>query len=142
MRTSLSGANAHRLAEIRDKYLSVTDFSRARRVNNGLHDSIHLLIIYCQLELYFGQKIDDVFRPSIKFSVALLPAKTFALCHGNALNPYLRQRSTHIVQFEGFDDGDHHFHATGSKSDEHAVYQRNSKEIAAPQHGELSSSDV
>src|SRR5271167_291417 len=131
MRTSFPGAYAHRLAEIRDKYLTVSNLARARSFNNGLHDSIHLLVIDCQFELHFGQKIDDVFRPPIKLSVALLPAKAFDLCHGNALNSYLCQRSTDIVKLEGFDDGDHHFHAAGSKSDTHPVYQRNSKDIAA-----------
>jgi hypothetical protein len=43
--------------------------------------------------------------------VAFLPAKAFDLCHGNALYPYLGQGGANIVEFEGFNDGDEHFHA-------------------------------
>ena len=98
-----------------NKDLAVTDFTRARRFNNGFHDPIDLLIIHGQFKLYFGQKINDVLRPPIKLSVALLPSKAFDLCHGNALNTHLRQRGADIVKLEGFDDGDHHFHASGSR---------------------------
>jgi energy-coupling factor transporter ATP-binding protein EcfA2 len=111
----VSQLSKDRLAEIRNKYLSVPNLTRARRFNYGLHDSIDLLIVHGQLELHFGQKVDHILGSPIKLSVALLPPKAFDLCHGNALNSHLRQRRTDIVKFEGFDDGDHHFHATGSR---------------------------
>jgi hypothetical protein len=42
--------------------------------------------------------------------VTLLPAKAFDLCHGNTLYPHFCQSGSHIIKFEGFDDGDDHFH--------------------------------
>jgi hypothetical protein len=72
-----------------------------------------------------------------------LAAKAFDLCHGNALNTDFRQRRTDIVQLEGFDYGNDHFHAgrlqvrPNTKST-----SRNSKEIAAVQHGVFDSTDV
>jgi hypothetical protein len=43
--------------------------------------------------------------------VALLTSEALDLCHGNALNPYFSQCRSHIVELEGFYDGDDHFHA-------------------------------
>jgi hypothetical protein len=45
--------------------------------------------------------------------VAFLPPKAFDLCHGNPLDAYIGQSSADIVQLEGFDDGDDHFHGDG-----------------------------
>jgi len=68
---------------------------------NSFHHPIDLFVIDGQLELYFGQKINDVFRPPIELSVALLAPKAFDLCHGNALNPHFCEGGTHIVKLEG-----------------------------------------
>ena len=121
-----------------DEYLAVADLAGARRFDNGFDDPLDLLVIHRQFELHLGQKIDDVLRPPIKLSVALLPAKAFDLCHGNALNPHLGQRGAHIVKLEGFDDGDDHFHA--GRLQVRVNMQSSSgiaKRIAALQHGVL-----
>jgi hypothetical protein len=43
--------------------------------------------------------------------VAFLPAETLDLCHGNTLYADFRQGRPDVVELEGFDDGDDHFHA-------------------------------
>jgi hypothetical protein len=43
--------------------------------------------------------------------VTLLPPEALDLCHGNALNANFRQGGSHVVEFEGLDDGNDHFHA-------------------------------
>src|SRR6202021_3956165 len=73
-RTSLAGANAHRLAEIADKDLTVTDFTRARCFNNSFHNPLNLLVIDGQLKLYFGQKINDAFPPPIRPRRTIFPS--------------------------------------------------------------------
>src|SRR5579863_3480660 len=110
-RSSFTGADTHRLPELRNEYLTVADLTRARRLNDGFHDPVHLLVVHRQLELHFRQEVDDVFSSSIQLSVAFLPAKAFDLCHGNALHPHIGQGGADIVQFEWFDDGDDQFHA-------------------------------
>src|ERR1700721_3322882 len=65
-RTSLAGANAHRLAKIADKDLAVTDLTRARGFNNSFHNSLDLVVIHGQFKLHFGQKINDVLRPPLR----------------------------------------------------------------------------
>src|SRR5882757_5703884 len=110
-RTGFTGANAHRLAQLRNEDLAVANLTRARRLNDGFYHSIDLFVVHRQLKLHFWQEVDHVFRSSIEFSVAFLPAKAFDLCHGNALYPYIGQGGTDIVKLEGFDDGDDHFHA-------------------------------
>src|SRR5271157_4123270 len=42
--------------------------------------------------------------------MALLPAKSFGLGHGDALDADLMQRLLHLVELEGFDDGFNLFH--------------------------------
>src|SRR5260370_2018691 len=124
-RTGFTGANAHRLAQLRDEDLAVADLPRARRFNDGFHHSIDLFIIHCQLKFHFWQKVDDVFCSSIELSVAFLTAKAFDLCHGNALYPHIRQGGADIVKFERFHDGDDPFHASALLiSNKHSVYQR------------------
>src|SRR5258708_13173399 len=123
--TGFTGANAHRLAQLRDEDLAVADLPRARRFNDGFHHSIDLFVVHCQLKFHFWQKVDDIFCSTIKLSVAFLPAKAFDLCHGNALYPHIRQGGADIVKFERFDDGDDHFHAGALlNSSKHYVYHR------------------
>src|SRR6266851_1974563 len=110
-RTGFAGANAHRLAQLRNEDLAVANLPRARRFNDGFYHSINLFVIHCQLKFHFWQKVDDIFRSSIELSVAFLPAKAFDLCHGNALYPHVGQGRADIVKLERFDDGDDHFHA-------------------------------
>src|SRR6266481_6081242 len=109
-RSSLSGTDSHGRSKFGYEYFSVTDLSGARRFNDGFHHPIYLVVVHRQLEFYLGQEVDHVLCPSIEFSVALLTPEALDLCHGNALNPYFSQCRSHIVELEGFDDGDDHFH--------------------------------
>src|SRR5450755_1749437 len=110
-RASFTSANSHRLAKLRDEYLAVTNLARTRCADDGLYHLINLFVIYRQFEFHFWQEIDDVFRTSIKLSVAFLPSEAFDLCHGNALYPHIGEGGPNIVEFERFNDGDDHFHA-------------------------------
>src|ERR1700730_11359938 len=78
-RTGLTGANAHRLAQLRDEDLAVADLPRARRFNDGFHHSIDLFVLHCQLKFHFWQKVDDVFCSSIELRVAFLTPAPFVL---------------------------------------------------------------
>jgi len=42
--------------------------------------------------------------------VASLPSETLYFRHGDALNAYVRERSAHVVHFEGFDYRCDEFH--------------------------------
>src|SRR6202035_842356 len=110
-RTGFTGANAHRLAQLRNEDLAVANLTRARRLNDGFYHSIDLLVVHRQFKFHFWQEVDHVFRSSIKLSVAFLPPKAFDLCHGNALYPHIGQGGADIVKLKWFDDGDDHFHA-------------------------------
>ena len=54
---------------------------------------------------YFGQEVDDIFRAPIQLGVTFLAAEAFDLGHGNSLDADLRQRFTHVVQFEWLNNG-------------------------------------
>src|ERR1700728_103668 len=71
-RSGFTGADTHRLPELRNEYLTVADLTRARRLNDGFHDPVHLLVVHRQLEFYLRQEVDDIFSSSIQLSVAFL----------------------------------------------------------------------
>src|ERR1700712_4800481 len=106
----LAGTNSHGLAEFRDEYLTVADFTSPCGLDDGFDHTINLVIIDRQFEFYLGQKVDDILRSSIQFSVTLLAPETLDLGHGNALDPDLCECRSHIIELERFDDGNDHFH--------------------------------
>jgi hypothetical protein len=69
------------------------------------------------LDLHLGQEINHVLGPTIEFGVALLAAESLDLGHGQAGDANLRQRFTHFVELEWFDDRFNFFHGLGSRED-------------------------
>ena len=90
----------------------------------------------------YKRQVDHIFGSSIKLSVALLTAETLDLCHGNALNPHFRQCRSDIVELEGFDDGNDHFHTGKPPERKVNSLPAVSYRICAWQHGVFGFSDV
>src|ERR1700686_3590867 len=67
-RTGFTGANAHRLAQLRNEDLAVANLTRARRLNDGFYHSIDLFVIHRQFKFHLWQEVDDVFRSTIELS--------------------------------------------------------------------------
>src|SRR5215207_4307777 len=62
------------------------------------------LVLDDQLELYLGEKVDDVLGAAVELGMALLAAETLGLEHGNALEADLVEGVLHLIELEGLDD--------------------------------------
>src|SRR5580658_1096369 len=74
------------------------------------------LISEHNLDFHLGEKIDHVFRPAIKFGVALLPAEAFCFGDSDALQSHFLQRLLHFIELEGLDDRLDFFHCVSVSS--------------------------
>jgi len=94
----------------RDEYLAVSDAARFGGCFDGLDDFCHQVVGRNDLELYLGQKVNDVFSPPIELGVALLSAETLYLGHGDALNADGIQSVLYLVELERLNDRFYFFH--------------------------------
>ena len=115
---------AHRLTDLRTTFeayapvfdAAVADLAGAGRLHDRLDHRIHLIVGDRDLELDLRQEVDDVLRPAVQLSVALLAAEALHLGRGDPRHPGFRQRLAHVVHLEGLDDGHDHLHHVVSMS--------------------------
>jgi hypothetical protein len=106
----LTGTDTHHAAHITDKNLAVTDLARAGGGSDGLDAGIDQIIGQDDLNLYFWQKINHIFRASIEFGMTLLPTKPLDLDGGHTGDARRGQGLADVIQFEGLDYGLDLFH--------------------------------
>ncbi len=63
-------SNANSLSQIRNEYLSITYVARFGSVLYRINGAVNDVFIDGDLQLDFGQKIDDIFGTAIDFSVS------------------------------------------------------------------------
>src|SRR5690625_5285807 len=97
---------AHNMLERTHKNLAVTDLVGASRLFYGLDGDVHQLIGQGHLEFDLGQKVGHILRTSVELGMTFLPSETFYSGHGEALHAHPREGFTHLIELEGFDDGD------------------------------------
>jgi hypothetical protein len=90
--------------------LAVANSTGPRRLLNGFDSPFYLIVLQDDLDLYLGKKIDDVFRATVEFRMALLAAEALGLDHGNTLKADFMKRLLYLIQFEGLDDRFDFFH--------------------------------
>ncbi len=73
--------------------------------NDGVNDSMQVVVADGHFELELGEKIHHVLSAAIQFGMAFLPTKTFDFGDGDAFYADLRNGLTYIVELEVFDDG-------------------------------------
>ena len=81
-----------------------------RRFLDGLDHTFHLRVLNDDLDFHLRQKVDDIFRTSIKLSMAFLPAKPLASTTVRAFDAGFRQCVFHIIKFERLDHRLNLFH--------------------------------
>ena len=109
---SFAGANAYDLFDRGHKYFAVADAPGLGGALDGFDRALEQRIFDHHLELYLGQKIDDVFGAAIQFGMALLAPKALRLDHRDALDADLVQRILHLVELEGLDNRFDLFHGS------------------------------
>ncbi len=72
-------------------------------------DLVDLLARDRDFDANLRQEIHGVFGAAINLHVALLAAIAFDLGHGHAVNADAGERVAHLVELEGFDDGETNF---------------------------------
>src|SRR5688572_30567730 len=82
----LSGADAQRMVDRRDKDLAVADLPRPRARGDDLDRLVGELGGDGDFDPQFGQKIHDIFGAAIDLGVALLAAVPLDLGHGHAVD--------------------------------------------------------
>jgi len=102
--SALAGADTHRFFERKNEDLSVADLAGIRSTHDRLDDLVDDVRGHDDLELDLRQEVHDVLGATIKFGMALLPAKPLDLAHGQAIDANATERFLHLIQFEGFDD--------------------------------------
>jgi hypothetical protein len=107
---ALSGADAHGFLYPRDENLAIADTAGLRRTADRLDSLLGLGVLDDQLDLHFGQEVDDVLGTAIELGMALLPPEALGLDHRDALHADLVERFLHFVELERLDDGFDLFH--------------------------------
>src|SRR4051812_21438910 len=84
----LPGADADGFLDIENENLAVADAARARSLLDGFDRSFNQILGNDDLDLHFGQEINDILGAAIKFGMALLPPEALGFGDGNALDPH------------------------------------------------------
>src|SRR5262245_41642441 len=106
----LAGPDAHGLFHVRHEDLPVADAAGLGRGDDRVDRLLHHVVAEHELELYLGEKVDDIFGAAIEFGVALLAAEALGLGYGDALEADFLQRLFHFIKLEGLDDRFDLFH--------------------------------
>src|ERR1700739_4561065 len=101
---ALAGANPDRLVDRRDKDLAVADPPRVSGLLDRLDGALDQRLFHDDLDLHLRQKVDYILGAPIQFGMAFLPAETFGLGDGDALDSDFVKRLLHLVELEGFDN--------------------------------------
>jgi len=107
----LTGTNTDHLVDRPNEDFSITDATRPGSRHNGLNGALAQIIGYDGFNLDLGQKIHHVLSTTIDLGVALLPAKSFDIGNGKAVDPHVGKRLSHLVKLKGFHNGSNQFHS-------------------------------
>ena len=108
----LAGANANHVLDRRDENLAVADLAGLGGSTDGLDYFVDLVCRDSDLEADFRQEIHRVFGATINLGMALLPAVTFDLGDGHAVDAGLKNGVAYVFKFEWFNDRDDELHET------------------------------
>src|SRR6266850_8183913 len=101
---ALASANSDGVVDARHEDLAVADAAGMGRAADCLDRLLDHLILDDELDLHLGQEVDHVLGAAIQLGMALLPAETLHLGHGQAGDPDLRERFAHLVELERLHD--------------------------------------
>src|SRR6478735_8556850 len=100
----LAGTDTDRFFHVGYEDFPIPDPARLGGGDNSLNCLFYHAVAQHNLKFHLGQEVDDVFRATIEFRMALLPAEALGLGDGDALEADLLQRVLHLIEFEGFNN--------------------------------------
>src|SRR3984893_19416606 len=106
----LAGADPQRVIDRRHEYLPVADLAGAGAGGDDLNRLVGEIGRDRDFDPQFGQEIHDIFGAAIDFGMSLLAAITLDLGYRHAMDADGGERLAHLVELEGFDDGNNEFH--------------------------------
>src|SRR5271155_2175247 len=86
VRAGFAGADPDGFLDVGYKYLAIADAARLGRAADRLDRRSEVVVRNDDLDLHFGQEVDDVFGPAIKLCVPLLAAEALRFEDGDALD--------------------------------------------------------
>jgi len=107
---NFAGTDAHRLLDRDNEDLAVADFPGLGRGGDSIDGFVDHLRRHNDFDLEFRNEVHGVFRAPIDFRMSFLPAVTFNLGHGHALQAKLGQGFAHLIKLEWLDDCHHQLH--------------------------------
>jgi hypothetical protein len=111
----LAGTNADRLANGTDENLSVPNLVSTGRVLDGFHRTLDQRIVHDDFDNYLRDEVYLIFGAPVEFDMALLSAEALRLDNGHAVDAHFVERSLHVVELEGLDDGFDFLHGTSAR---------------------------
>src|SRR4051812_39529894 len=98
-RSPFAGTDPDDVFDGGDEYFSVADLTALRRLADCFDNGIGGLIVNHHLDFHLRQKVDGVFRPTIKFGVAFLASEAFDFEYGQTLDADIVEGIFDIAQF-------------------------------------------
>ena len=105
-----AGADAHRMVEVDDEDLAVTDLAGLCGTGDGFDGLVDLRRGDSDLDLDLGQETHCVFGAAIDLRMTLLAAISLYFRHREAMNADGGQGIADFFQLEWLDDGHNNFH--------------------------------
>jgi hypothetical protein len=99
------------LIKRRNEYFAIADFPGFRSVNYRFNNTFYRVIGYSNLDFRFWQKVDDVFRATVKLRVSALAPEALYFTDGHALDSDFSQGVADVVEAKWFYDGCYKLHA-------------------------------
>src|SRR5580704_10891947 len=106
----LAGADPKRMIDRRHEDLAVADLAGARARGDDVDRLAGEVGGDRDFDAKLGQEIHDIFGAAVDFGVALLAAIALDLGDRHAVDADRGQRLAHLVELEGFYDGNNEFH--------------------------------
>src|SRR5207342_3070129 len=112
------------LLDRRHEDLAVADLAGVGRLLDRLDRALDLAVVDHDLDLHLGQEAHQILGAAIDLGLALLPAETLDLAHGQAGDAHAGQRVTHLVELERLDDRRHEFHTPSSPASDRTLEEK------------------
>src|SRR5215510_14600503 len=107
---ALSCTDANDLLHGGHEDLSISNAAGLGRSHNRFNDHVFQVVRDDYFYLGFGEKVNDIFCPTIELGMATLSSKATHLTDGHPLDARGVELFLYLVQLKGFDDGFNFFH--------------------------------
>ena len=106
----MTRTEARRCRQVENEDLAVTDGIRVGGCLDGLDHLRRDIVADRDLQFQLGDHVGGIFGTAINFGLALLAAEALDFGHGHARDAQAGKGFAHLVEPEGFDNGNDEFH--------------------------------